>query len=316
MGDGAGGRPRQARRSPHVTGLRGGRRALFERRPRHLRLRCRRAGRARSVGLVAQMPDRRARIGGLRRSPDRRRLARGHKGRRVVRARATWTTTTTCRSTSRKWPTGWTTMRNGIRCAFEHAYHGLEIMSGMYRSVIEGGQIALPLTSGMDEIAASEGARAEPAGLDDAGRQRQGIREERMKEEGRRRKEEGGRATLPYDHSHDFRQTRRLWRQPALCRVHGRLRARRGYWFAGVVRQGSGAGDVRGVAVWRMLFQVVTRDDHDAPSERLILARFTSREESRRVTSAAGSERSHQRSDRGLPRTWVWTSWTMRVVRR
>jgi predicted dehydrogenase len=38
-------------------------------------------------------------------------------------------------------------------CAFTHAYHGLEIMSGMYRSVIEGGQIALPLTSGMDEIA-------------------------------------------------------------------------------------------------------------------------------------------------------------------
>ncbi len=30
---------------------------------------------------------------------------------------------------------------------------GSEIMSGMYRSVIEGGQIALPLTSGMDEIA-------------------------------------------------------------------------------------------------------------------------------------------------------------------
>jgi predicted dehydrogenase len=38
-------------------------------------------------------------------------------------------------------------------CAFDHAYHGLQIMSGMYRSVIEGGQIALPLTSGMDEIA-------------------------------------------------------------------------------------------------------------------------------------------------------------------
>jgi predicted dehydrogenase len=36
---------------------------------------------------------------------------------------------------------------------FERAYHGLQIVSGLYRSVIEGGQIALPLTSGMDEIA-------------------------------------------------------------------------------------------------------------------------------------------------------------------
>ena len=36
---------------------------------------------------------------------------------------------------------------------FAHAYHGLEIMSGLYRSVIDGGQIALPLSSGMDELA-------------------------------------------------------------------------------------------------------------------------------------------------------------------
>ena len=35
---------------------------------------------------------------------------------------------------------------------FERAYHGLEIMSALYRSAIEGGQVALPLTSGMDEI--------------------------------------------------------------------------------------------------------------------------------------------------------------------
>ena len=38
-------------------------------------------------------------------------------------------------------------------CAFQHAYLGFEIMVGMYRSVIEGGQIALPLTTGIDEIA-------------------------------------------------------------------------------------------------------------------------------------------------------------------
>jgi predicted dehydrogenase len=36
---------------------------------------------------------------------------------------------------------------------FARAYRGLEIMSGIYRSVIEGGQIPLPLTSGIDEIA-------------------------------------------------------------------------------------------------------------------------------------------------------------------
>jgi hypothetical protein len=42
-------------------------------------------------------------------------------------------------------------------CAFQHAYQGFEIMAGMYRSVIDGGQIPLPLTAGMDEI---EGLRA------------------------------------------------------------------------------------------------------------------------------------------------------------
>jgi hypothetical protein len=35
---------------------------------------------------------------------------------------------------------------------FERAYHGMEIVSALYRSAIEGGQIALPLTGGMDEI--------------------------------------------------------------------------------------------------------------------------------------------------------------------
>jgi predicted dehydrogenase len=38
-------------------------------------------------------------------------------------------------------------------CAFDHAYHGFEIMCAFYRSVVEGGQIALPLAGGMDEIA-------------------------------------------------------------------------------------------------------------------------------------------------------------------
>ena len=39
----------------------------------------------------------------------------------------------------------------------ERAYHGMEIISALYRSAIEGGQIALPLTKGADEI---EGLKA------------------------------------------------------------------------------------------------------------------------------------------------------------
>jgi predicted dehydrogenase len=39
-------------------------------------------------------------------------------------------------------------------CNFQSAYKGMEIMAAICRSVVEGGQVALPLTSGMDEIAA------------------------------------------------------------------------------------------------------------------------------------------------------------------
>jgi len=39
-------------------------------------------------------------------------------------------------------------------CCFANAYKGFEIMSALYRSVAEGGQVALPLTEGRDEIAA------------------------------------------------------------------------------------------------------------------------------------------------------------------
>lgn len=38
-------------------------------------------------------------------------------------------------------------------CAFANAYKGFEIMAALYRSAAGGGQIALPLTSGADEIA-------------------------------------------------------------------------------------------------------------------------------------------------------------------
>jgi predicted dehydrogenase len=37
-------------------------------------------------------------------------------------------------------------------CNFQSAYKGFEIMMGLCRSVIDRGQVALPLTSGMDEI--------------------------------------------------------------------------------------------------------------------------------------------------------------------
>lgn len=39
-------------------------------------------------------------------------------------------------------------------CNFNSAYEGFEVMMALCRSVIEGGQIALPLTTGMDEMAA------------------------------------------------------------------------------------------------------------------------------------------------------------------
>jgi predicted dehydrogenase len=38
-------------------------------------------------------------------------------------------------------------------CAFANAYKGFEIMAALYRSAAEGGQVALPLTNGADEIA-------------------------------------------------------------------------------------------------------------------------------------------------------------------
>lgn len=38
-------------------------------------------------------------------------------------------------------------------CAFAHAYQGFEIMAALYRSAAQGGQIALPLAGGADEIA-------------------------------------------------------------------------------------------------------------------------------------------------------------------
>jgi len=40
------------------------------------------------------------------------------------------------------------------QCNFMNAWEGFEIMMAMCRSVLEGGQIALPLAGGMDEIAA------------------------------------------------------------------------------------------------------------------------------------------------------------------
>jgi predicted dehydrogenase len=44
--------------------------------------------------------------------------------------------------------------RNVHPCCFENAYKGFEIMMALTRSAAEGGQVALPLTEGVDEIAA------------------------------------------------------------------------------------------------------------------------------------------------------------------
>jgi len=44
--------------------------------------------------------------------------------------------------------------KNLHACNFNSAYEGFEMMMALCRSVISGGQVALPLTSGMDEIAA------------------------------------------------------------------------------------------------------------------------------------------------------------------
>ena len=38
-------------------------------------------------------------------------------------------------------------------CNFDSAYKGFEIMAAICRSVVEGGQVALPLTEGADELA-------------------------------------------------------------------------------------------------------------------------------------------------------------------
>src|SRR3989454_10431819 len=43
--------------------------------------------------------------------------------------------------------------KNVHPCCFANAYKGFEIMSAFYRSVAEGGQVALPLATGADEIA-------------------------------------------------------------------------------------------------------------------------------------------------------------------
>jgi predicted dehydrogenase len=117
----------------------------------NLRLRRGRTRRAGGAVLVAQVPHRRAGDGGLRRSPHRKRLAAvtregvqsgpggmdyEHDMPPYVQEMADWLDDEAKPHPSR----------------FAHAYHGLEIMSALYRSAIDGGQVALPLTSGMDEI--------------------------------------------------------------------------------------------------------------------------------------------------------------------
>ena len=61
--------------------------------------------------------------------------------------------TWTCRLTSRKWPTGWTTIRSRTSAISSMLVSAREIMLALQRSAAEGGQVALPLTSGVDEQA-------------------------------------------------------------------------------------------------------------------------------------------------------------------
>jgi hypothetical protein len=37
-------------------------------------------------------------------------------------------------------------------CCFENAYQGFEVMMGLFRSAARGGQVALPLMDGADEL--------------------------------------------------------------------------------------------------------------------------------------------------------------------
>ncbi|OGJ85660.1 MAG: hypothetical protein A2268_16805 [Candidatus Raymondbacteria bacterium RifOxyA12_full_50_37] len=43
-------------------------------------------------------------------------------------------------------------------CCFANAYAGFEVMMGMFRSAAQGGQVSLPLSSGMDELEAMQKA--------------------------------------------------------------------------------------------------------------------------------------------------------------
>ena len=138
---------------PRVTGLHRRRRALPKRRPRCLRLRRRRSRRRRKCrtgGASAAsvrwdptaMPRFTPEADGARSPRDGMQSGPGsmdyeHDMAPYVQEMADWLD-----DEGKPHP-----------LRFARAYQGLEIVSGLYRSVIEGGQIALPLTSGMDELA-------------------------------------------------------------------------------------------------------------------------------------------------------------------
>jgi hypothetical protein len=72
---------------------------------------------------------------------------------------AGWMTTTTCRRTPADRWLGDDARPHPAR--FDRAFHGLEIMSGLYRSAVERRHLARPLSAGMDEIEARRRTVAE-----------------------------------------------------------------------------------------------------------------------------------------------------------
>ncbi len=154
------GRPpaREVRGRAHLARLHRGDRPICQRRPRLLRVRRRSARRARGRSLVAQVPHRRAGQRRLCRGPDRQggRAAAGarSRGTACARARAAWTTTTTCPRTSRTSPTGWTTRRRCTPATARRPCSGFQVMMAALRSGVSSGKMRLPLGPGEPELEA------------------------------------------------------------------------------------------------------------------------------------------------------------------
>ena len=152
MGHGPGRRTRQAGRYPSFARLHRGIHSFFQRRARRRRMRGGRAGCAGSALLVAQMPHRRAGDRRFCRSHDRRRLARGDQARRYSGGEGSMNYDLDMPPYIQEMADWLDDHKKVHPCNFDSAYKGFEIMMAFCRSAANGGQVALPLDSGMDEI--------------------------------------------------------------------------------------------------------------------------------------------------------------------